>query len=151
MLLFIDNIVLVRRRCGIGNRHRSLHCAQHRDQIGIFLLRLVEQYIDPDCFCAHPVEIPQSLCEQPAIERRALLQFHQRLVGINHHQDALVLLDLFGRVITAPVEQIGFRIGNPRQAPAKPGQQQRCQQQQDSQRQALRAGFPDITPTAIDE
>ena len=42
------------------------------------------------------IEIAQRLGEQSAVERRALARRDQRLVGVDDHDDALVLRDLLG-------------------------------------------------------
>ena len=168
-LLVVDDIGFVGCEIGIADKRRGLHAAQGGEQFGILVLRLVEQDIEPDRLGLHLVDDLQRARQHPAIERRAFARGDQRLVVIDHHRDAIVLLDLVRQDRAAPVIQRAFGIARARRGdidilgafdapfvghhlvrdvPAVARDQQRHEHQHRGQYETTRAGLAHIAPAA---
>jgi len=93
------------------------------DDRRILGLWLVDQDVDADCLGLETVDPRQRLGKNGAVERRALARRGKRLVGIDDHDDAAVLIDLFRRQHLPPVIQRPLGLDRKRDAirsPARP-------------------------------
>ena len=92
-LLPLLDLVHCRQAIGVGDPDRRLHCLQRAEQLRVFELRLVDQYIDADRLGAHLVDVGQRAGEDRPVERRSLGGRSQRILRIGDQDDALVLRD----------------------------------------------------------
>ena len=128
LLLVIDDIVAISGHIGIGDISRGAHRAERSHQRIVFVLRLIEQDIDPDRLRPQSIEIVQRLGQQPPIKRRALAGSDQGLVVINDKEDARVLLDAGRGKIRPQIIQRPFGITDAGYGPGKAGKRYRNQQ-----------------------